>query len=108
MRERWQASFEQTRLFRGGVLHEAETAEVERLSLRYLGARQPLFFARTAAGLVRDGHGDLLADDVFLLPDGPRALDCLEFDDRLRYVDGLDDAAFLAMDLERLGAPTAR
>ncbi len=30
-------------------------------------------------------------------------LDCLEFDDRLRYVDGIDDAAFLAMDLEFLG-----
>nr|MDT0526550.1 AAA family ATPase [Streptomyces sp. DSM 41633] len=26
-----------------------------------------------------------------------------EFDDRLRYVDGIDDAAFLAMDLEFLG-----
>jgi aminoglycoside phosphotransferase family enzyme/predicted kinase len=106
VRERWQASFEQTRPFRGGVLDEAETAEVERLALRYLGAREPLFFARAAAGLVRDGHGNLLADDVFLLPDGPRALDCLEFDDRLRYLDGLDDAAFLAMDLERLGAPS--
>jgi uncharacterized protein len=32
-------------------------------------------------------------------------LDCLEFDDRLRWLDGLDDAAFLAMDLDRLGAP---
>jgi len=31
-------------------------------------------------------------------------LDCLDFDDRLRWVDGVDDAAFLAMDLERLGA----
>jgi hypothetical protein len=31
-------------------------------------------------------------------------LDCLEFDDRLRYLDGLDDAAFLAMDLEYRGA----
>jgi len=30
-------------------------------------------------------------------------LDCLEFDDQLRYVDGIDDAAFLAMDLEFLG-----
>ena len=57
-----------------------------------------------------DGHGDLLADDIFCLPDGPRILDCLEFDDRLRYVDRIDDIAFLAMDLERLGAPelTAR
>ena len=50
-----------------------------------------------------DGHGDLIADDVFCLPDGPRVLDCLEFDDQLRHVDALDDVAFLAMDLERLG-----
>ena len=56
-------------------------------------------------GRVVDGHGDLLADDIFCLDDGPRVLDCLEFDDRLRWLDGLDDAAFLAMDLERLGAP---
>ena len=32
-----------------------------------------------------DGHGDLLAEDIFCLPDGPRILDCLEFDDRLRW-----------------------
>ena len=51
----------------------------------------------------RDGHGDLLADDIFCLDDGPRVLDCLEFDDRLRYGDVLADVAFLAMDLERLG-----
>ena len=51
------------------------------------------------------GHGDLIADDIFGLDDGPRILDCLEFDDRLRWLDGLDDAAFLATDLERLGAP---
>ncbi len=44
---------------------------------------------------------------MFCLDDGPRVLDCLEFDDRLRFVDGLDDAAFLAMDLERLGRARA-
>ena len=59
-------------------------------------------------GRIVDGHGDLIADDVFCLDDGPRVLDCLEFDDRLRYLDGLDDAAFLAMDLERLGRAAAR
>ncbi len=52
-----------------------------------------------------DGHGDLLADDIYCLDDSPRILDCLDFDDRLRWLDGLDDAACLAMDLERLGAP---
>ena len=50
-------------------------------------------------------HGDLLADDIFLLDDGPRVLDCLEFDDSLRLDDVLADVAFLAMDLEFLGHP---
>jgi predicted kinase len=62
-----------------------------------------LLNARIAAGRVCDGHGDLLADDVYCMDDGPRVLDCLEFDDRLRYGDVLADVAFLAMDLERLG-----
>lgn len=52
-----------------------------------------------------DGHGDLLAEDIFFLDDGPRVLDCLEFDDRLRYLDQLDDVCCLVMDLERLGSP---
>jgi aminoglycoside phosphotransferase family enzyme len=30
-------------------------------------------------------------------------LDCREFDDHLRHVDGIDDAALLAIDLEFLG-----
>lgn len=107
VRARWTDSFAQLRPFHGTVLDPGAAAEVERLALRFLDGRADLFAARIAAGLVRDGHGDLIADDVFVLPDGPRALDCLEFDDRLRCVDGLDDAAFLAMDLERLGAPDA-
>jgi len=55
--------------------------------------------------MVRDGHGDLLAEDIFLLDDGLRVLDCIEFNDRLRHGDVLADVAFLAMDLERLGEP---
>jgi predicted kinase len=39
------------------------------------------------------------------MDDGPRVLDCLEFDSRLRHGDVLADVAFLAMDLERLGRP---
>lgn len=71
---------------------------------RYLEGRGVLFTDRIAAGRAVDGHGDLLADDVFCLDDGPRIIDCLEFDDELRYGDGALDLAFLAMDLERLGA----
>ena len=76
---------------------------VHRLAMEYLAGRGALFEQRIRDGRAVDGHGDLLADDIFCLADGPRILDCIEFDDRLRYGDGLADAAFLAMDLERLG-----
>ena len=104
---RWKDNFAQmAELTRNGPL-PGGIAEAERLVRRYLDGRKPLFDARIEKGRIVDGHGDLLAEDIFCLPDGPRVLDCLEFDDKLRYVDGLDDAAFLAMDLERLGAPEA-
>ena len=101
---RWQDNTGQIRPLLGGVLEESGVDEVQRLAGRFLAGRAPLFDARICGGRIVDGHGDLLAEDIFCLPDGPRILDCLEFDDRLRWVDGLDDAAFLAMDLERLGA----
>jgi aminoglycoside phosphotransferase family enzyme/predicted kinase len=72
---------------------------------RYLDGRVQLLGDRIRRGRVLDGHGDLLADDIFCLDDGPRILDCLEFDDRLRWGDVLYDVGFLAMDLERLGRP---
>jgi uncharacterized protein len=90
---------------RGTVLDADLAEEIERRTLDFLAGRADLFAARLAAGRIVDGHGDLLADDIYCLDDGPRVLDCIEFDDRLRWLDGLDDAAFLAMDLENLGAP---
>lgn len=104
VRARWEAGFREVARFVGPVLDAAAEDEIERLAARYLDGRAELFEARIRRGCVVDGHGDLLADDVFVLPDGPRILDCLEFDDRLRYGDVVADVAFLAMDLERLGA----
>jgi aminoglycoside phosphotransferase family enzyme/predicted kinase len=105
LRSRWEASFAQVAELGEADGAPAGVSEIERLVRRYLEGRERLFVRRIEEDRIVDGHGDLLADDIFCLHDGPRVLDCLEFDDRLRYVDGLDDAAFLAMDLERLGAP---
>ncbi|GAB7006648.1 AAA family ATPase [Nocardioides sp. AN3] len=104
---RWRDNLRQSRRFRGTLLGASAFDEVERLSGRFLDGREALFADRIARGAVVDGHGDLLADDIFCLPDGPRILDCLDFDDALRHLDRLDDVACLAMDLERLGAPDA-
>jgi aminoglycoside phosphotransferase family enzyme/predicted kinase len=101
---RWSANVDDLR--RRGLPSERADL-VWREAEAYVEGRHELLASRMAAGLVRDGHGDLLADDIFCLDDGPRALDCLDFDDRLRWMDVLDDVACLAMDLERLGAPAA-
>ncbi|ORB74354.1 AAA family ATPase [Mycobacterium scrofulaceum] len=85
-----------------GVAPDA-VSRIERLAGEFLAGRAPLLSARVAHGCIVDGHGDLLADDIFWVDGKPALLDCLEFDDDLRYVDCIDDAAFLAMDLEFLG-----
>ncbi|MFC4944928.1 AAA family ATPase [Pseudonocardia sp. GCM10023141] len=103
LRRRWVANLAELAPFAGTVLDAAVLHAIEVAALRFVDGRGPLLADRLARSRIVDGHGDLVAADVFCLDDGPRALDCLEFDDHLRHVDGLDDVAFLAMDLEHLG-----
>ncbi len=100
---RWQANITELRRYTTTVLPAELISETEHLVNQFITGRSQLFADRIADQRIVDGHGDLLADDIFCQPDGPVLLDCLEFDDRLRHVDGIDDAAFLAMDLEFLG-----
>jgi aminoglycoside phosphotransferase family enzyme len=57
------------------------------LARRFVAGRVPLFRERIDHGHVCDGHGDLQADDIFCLADGPRVLDGLELDEWLRIGD---------------------
>lgn len=105
VRGNWEANTVELQPFCDRFLDPTVVARVDDLARRYLAGREELFAERIAADRAVDGHGDLLAGDVFCLDDGPRVLDCLEFSDRLRYCDVLGDVAFLAMDIERLGRP---
>jgi uncharacterized protein len=100
---RWQENLDELHRHAGTVLRRESIEEVERLARQFISGRSLLFTHRITDGRIVDGHADLLADDIFCMSEGPVLLDCLEFDDQLRYVDGIDDAAFLAMDLEFLG-----
>ncbi|WP_155943063.1 AAA family ATPase [Mycobacterium sp. 141] len=99
----WQENLTELGRYGGTILSTERIAEVTRLAARFISGRTELFAERIADRRIVDGHGDLRADDIFCLPEGPALLDCLEFDDRLRHVDCVDDAAFLVMDLEFLG-----
>lgn len=66
-------------------------------------ALAPWFDARRAAGRVRECHGDLHTRNVVRLGGRLVPFDAIDFAPRLRWIDVAADAAFLAMDLERLG-----
>jgi aminoglycoside phosphotransferase family enzyme len=59
--------------------------------------------ARRAGGFVREGHGDLHLGNIARTPWGIRAFDCLEFAPELRWIDVVNDLAFLYMDLTERG-----
>lgn len=103
LQELWRLSTDALRELTPLGLERAEVERVVDLGERYLSGHDALFVDRVARGHVRDGHGDLLAEDIFCLTDGPRILDCLDFDPALRQGDVLNDLAMLVMDLERLG-----
>ena len=105
VRRNWSDGLADLARFVGPVVDLVTFERLRALSAHYLDGRGRLLAQRRELGRLRDGHGDLLAADVYLMPDGPRVLDCIEFDDDLRYGDVLLDVAFLAMDLEDLGHP---
>jgi hypothetical protein len=99
----WQTNLDETEQYRGTFLDRAMHARIRARALAFLAGRHRLFERRVADRRIVDGHGDLLAEDVFCLDDGPRILDCIEFDPTFRWGDVLLDTAFLAMDLEHRG-----
>jgi predicted kinase len=54
---------------------------------------------REQQGFIRECHGDLHAGNVVRLNRRLVPFDCLEFDPKLRFIDPINDLAFLAMDL---------
>lgn len=100
----WLSVARAVRHYCGEVLDERLLRELNDKASRFVEGHRPLFEDRIRRGHICDGHGDLLADDVFLLDDGPRILDGLDFDPTLRHTDVAADLAFLVMDLEAKGA----
>jgi hypothetical protein len=86
--------------------HPFDRDDFERVRFRtreILDRDRPFFLRRMKDGRFRDGHGDLRCGHVYVTDQGIQILDCIEFNDALRYLDVASDVAFLVMDLEFLG-----
>jgi len=85
------------------LLHDAKDLEilasVRRASDRAFAACAKIFEQRHADGRVRECHGDLHLGNIVLLRGKPVPFDGVEFNPELRWIDVINDIAFLYMDL---------
>ena len=71
---------------------------------RFLALRD-LLAVRKSSGFVRECHGDLHLRNLAWVDEQPVAFDCIEFSPALRWIDVLNEVAFLTMDLRARAQP---
>jgi aminoglycoside phosphotransferase family enzyme/predicted kinase len=81
----------------------SEIADLRESLNRQAGKLRPVFMERKLAGSVRECHGDLHCANVITVDGRSTAFDCIEFNDAMRWIDVMNDLAFLCMDLECRG-----
>ena len=67
---------------------------------REYAARARAFAERRSTGFIRECHGDLHLRNIAVLRGGPVPFDCIEFNERLRWIDVMSEIAFVVMDFE--------
>ena len=69
---------------------------------KFIKKHEQLFSERITQGYIRDVHGDLHAKNIFIYQK-PIIFDCIEFNDKFRQIDVINEVAFFCMDLESFG-----
>lgn len=93
-------NFRQTRGYVGKTISPAAFNAIRAFTNGFFRAHRKLFTRRIRERWIRDCHGDLHLDHIHAGPKALHVYDCIEFNDRFRYVDVANDVAFLAMDLD--------
>jgi aminoglycoside phosphotransferase family enzyme len=80
-----------------------EISNIEDWSESTFSALQPVLIARRENGYIRECHGDMHLANMAWFQDQPLLFDCIEFNENLRWIDTINDIAFLVMDLDDRG-----
>jgi len=95
----WKENFEQTEEYIGNTISADEFKLIRESVEAFMKNNLPLFEKRIAEGRIRDCHGDIHSDNIFVT-DHIYIFDAIEFNERFRYCDVAADIDFLAMDLD--------
>ena len=99
------ANFAELRPRLDGPADRDDLARLEDWTRREHAARGADWEARRASGHVRECHGDLHLGNIALVEGGITPFDCIEFNERMRWIDVASEIAFTVMDLQHRGRP---
>jgi aminoglycoside phosphotransferase family enzyme/predicted kinase len=114
LRARWTENVETAAPAAGPLLPAEEHAILADFGPAFIGRHETLLRSRQQGGRIREGHGDLHADNVCFvdapvpaadlppLAPGIYIFDCIEFSHAFRCNDVASEIAFLSMDLDSL------
>ncbi len=92
-------NFVQTEDYVNRTITPEQYEKLKKYNYSFLKENAELFAKRVTEGRIRDCHGDLHAAHI-CFGNGLCIYDCIEFNDRFRYIDVASEVAFLAMDLD--------
>lgn len=98
-------NFDQIRAVRGAAKGDDALAMLRSWTEREHARLAGEFEARKRDGFVRECHGDLHLGNIALLEGAPTLFDCIEFNAAFRWIDVMNEVAFLVMDLEEHRLP---
>ncbi len=93
-------NFKQIRTFVNDSVAEEQMAKLEQWTRKSFETLMPVFRQRKANGFIRECHGDVHLANMAWFDDQPLLFDCIEFNENLRWIDVVNDIAFLVMDLD--------
>jgi aminoglycoside phosphotransferase family enzyme/predicted kinase len=92
-------NFAQMLALPAGLEHRATLERIENWTGSEHERLEAIFVQRARQGGVRECHGDLHLGNVVLLDDEPTPFDSIEFNPELRWIDVMNEVAFVVMDL---------
>jgi uncharacterized protein len=96
-------NFTQVEPFVGKTISSAAFEAIRYYTDKFYKLKKNFFHERIQQHRILDCHGDLHLDHVHLTPEATTIFDCIEFNDRFRFIDIANDLAFLAMDFDFKG-----
>ncbi len=109
IRGNWDENFEQMRPYIGRSLSQTTFDRISTYIHEFCAGYAALFSTRMREQHIRDCHGDLRLQHVYIQDsqsdgvDAVSVVDCIEFNERFRYSDVAAEIAFLTMELDAAG-----